>query len=118
MRLLRRLVGDMSIELVKKALEMLEFNLTPWENKENVVLVLRAAIEQAEIHTCHADCQRFACVQTRKAVEAEREACAQVCEEECADPDDQFKNYEDTHTDGWQDGCNSCAWAIRARGQA
>jgi hypothetical protein len=47
---------------------------------------------------------------------AEREACAQVCEEECADPDDQFKNYEDTHTDGWQDGCNSCAWAIRARG--
>lgn len=49
---------------------------------------------------------------------AEREACAKVCEEECADPDDQFKNYEDTHTDGWQDGCNSCAWAIRARGQA
>ena len=47
---------------------------------------------------------------------AEREACARVCEEECADPDDQFKNYEDTHTDGWQDGCNSCAWAIRARG--
>lgn len=49
---------------------------------------------------------------------AEREACAKVCEEECADPDDQFKNYEDTHTDGWQDGCNSCAWATRARGQA
>jgi len=48
----------------------------------------------------------------------EREACAKVCEEECADPDDQFKNYEDTHTDGWQDGCNSCAEAIRARGQA
>ena len=48
---------------------------------------------------------------------AEREACARVCEEECADPDDQFKNYEDTHTDGWQDGCNSCAWAIRARGE-
>jgi hypothetical protein len=48
---------------------------------------------------------------------AEREACAKVCEEECADPDDQFKNYEDTHTDGWQDGCNSCAEAIRARGQ-
>ncbi len=47
---------------------------------------------------------------------AEREACAKVCEEECADPDDQFKNYEDTHADGWQDGCNSCAWAIRARG--
>ena len=53
-----------------------------------------------------------------KMVAAEREACARVCEEECADPDDQFKNYEDTHTDGWQDGCNSCAWAIRARGES
>lgn len=26
------------------------------------------------IHSCHANCQRFACVQTRKAVEEEREA--------------------------------------------
>ena len=49
---------------------------------------------------------------------AEREACAKVCEEECSDPYEDFKNYEDTHTDGWMDGCNSCAAAIRARGQA
>ena len=28
------------------------------------------------IHSCHPDCQRPACVHTRKAVEAEREACA------------------------------------------
>jgi hypothetical protein len=34
----------------------------------------------SEIHSCHADCQRFACVQTRRAVEAEREACAQMVE--------------------------------------
>ena len=48
----------------------------------------------------------------------EREACEKACEEERNDPDDQFKNYEDTHTDGWIDGCNSCISAIRARGEA
>ncbi len=31
-----------------------------------------------DIHSCHANCQRFACVQTRNAVAAEREACCQI----------------------------------------
>jgi hypothetical protein len=31
------------------------------------------------IHTCHAECQRPACVAARKEVKAEREACAQLC---------------------------------------
>lgn len=48
----------------------------------------------------------------------EREACAKACEYERNDPDDQFKNYEDTHDDGWIDGCNSCIAAIRARAKA
>ena len=46
---------------------------------------VKAAIEaererllSTTIHSCHANCERFACVQTRKAVEAEREACAKV----------------------------------------
>jgi len=30
------------------------------------------------IHTCHAECQRPACVAVREAVQAEREACAQL----------------------------------------
>jgi hypothetical protein len=30
------------------------------------------------IHTCHAECQRPACVAVRDAVKAEREACAQI----------------------------------------
>jgi hypothetical protein len=34
-----------------------------------------------EIHTCSNECQRPACVAVRKAVEAEREACAKMCEE-------------------------------------
>ena len=31
------------------------------------------------IHTCHAECQRPACVAVREAVKAEREACAELC---------------------------------------
>ncbi len=34
-----------------------------------------------DIHTCHAECDRPICVAVREAVEAEREACAKVCEE-------------------------------------
>jgi hypothetical protein len=33
------------------------------------------------IHTCSNECQRPACVAVREAVEAEREACAKMCEE-------------------------------------
>jgi hypothetical protein len=33
------------------------------------------------IHTCHNECQRPACVATRRAVEREREACAKVVED-------------------------------------
>jgi hypothetical protein len=33
------------------------------------------------IHTCHAECQRPACVAVREAVEREREECAKVCDE-------------------------------------
>jgi len=52
------------------------------------------------IHSCHPDCQRPACVHTRKAVEAEREACAV----EVAAID----------ADGWE---FNMAAIIRARGQ-
>ena len=56
------------------------------------------------IHSCHPDCQRPACVHTRKAVEAEREACAKVCEE--------YQDAVDRHR--WPNGYE-CAAAIRAR---
>ena len=32
------------------------------------------------LHSCHSECDRPACVHTRKAVEAEREACAKIGE--------------------------------------
>jgi hypothetical protein len=34
-----------------------------------------------QTHTCHDECQNPICVAVRKAVEAEREECAKVCEE-------------------------------------
>ena len=61
-----------------------------------------------EIHSCHANCERFACVQTRKAAEAEREACAKVCDEQS-----QLQLDERVMR-----GIDVCATAIRARGQA
>ena len=49
-----------------------------------------------------------------KLLVARSEACAKVCEDERNDPDDQFKKYENTHDDGWIDGCNSCILAIKS----
>ena len=34
-----------------------------------------------DIHSCGPDCKRYACVSMREAVEAEREACAKVCDD-------------------------------------
>ena len=34
-----------------------------------------------DIHSCGPTCQRYACVSMREAVEAEREACAKVCDD-------------------------------------
>jgi hypothetical protein len=49
-----------------------------------------------DVHSCGPTCKRYACVAMREAVEAEREACAKVC-------DDYF-------------GFNAIADAIRNRG--
>lgn len=68
-----------------------------------------------DIHSCHANCERFACVQTRRAVEAEREAIAQMVED--APPLAEFVKND-------KGGCMVCGFtpklaaaAIRARGE-
>jgi hypothetical protein len=61
-------------------------------------------MNEEDIHTCHADCQRPTCVAVREAVVAEREACAKVCE-------DIDKEY-----DGEDVLATWCAAAIRKRG--
>jgi hypothetical protein len=55
-----------------------------------------------EIHTCSNECQRPACVAVREAVEAEREACAKVCDSLNEDFDHLY--------------VEACAEAIRGRG--
>ena len=74
------------------------------------------------LHSCHSECDRPACVNMRKAVEAEREACAKVC-------DDIARLYSTDifPENGTSIDCNSakmgrvvtknCAQSIRARGQ-
>jgi hypothetical protein len=62
-----------------------------------------------DIHSCSPTCNRYACVATREAVLAEREACAKVCE--TFDQREAF-NDEDMAV------ADACADAIRARGQA
>ena len=71
-----------------------------------VVAAERERLKWDGLHSCHPECDRPACVHTRKAVEAEREACAKVCEE--------YQDAVDRHK--WPSGYE-CATAIRARGQ-
>ena len=74
------------------------------QKAERFSALLRDYLLSTEIHSCHANCERFACVQTRRAVEAEREACAKAA--------------EDFLTSGRSPLGRSVAAAIRARGQA
>ena len=57
-----------------------------------------------DIHSCGPTCTRYACVAVREAVEAEREACAEVCE-----------NFLDVNVNGKRIIQNNHAKLIRAR---
>jgi hypothetical protein len=59
-----------------------------------------------DIHSCGPTCKRYACVAMREAVEAEREACAKLCED----------NANDLSEGDWDSACINCATVIRARG--
>ena len=54
-----------------------------------------------DIHSCGPTCKRYACVAIREAVEAEREACAKVCDKQA--------------DSAYWEGADACAEAIRAR---
>ena len=76
-----------------------------------------AAAEREEmainsIHSCHDKCQRPICVAIRKAVEAEREACAKLC-------DSFYESWIGIHGryEFLGEGAQECAYAIRARRQ-
>ena len=57
-----------------------------------------------DIHSCGPTCKRYACVAMREAIEAEREACAKLC-------DDAFSS-----SHAGRVVCDNLAYAIRARG--
>lgn len=64
----------------------------------------RERLLSTEIHSCHADCQRFACVQTRRAVEAEREKVAAWMIE---------RSYATGHGDTTEDLLKELEWQVR-----
>ena len=63
-----------------------------------------------DIHSCGPTCKRYACVAMREAVEAEREACAKVCEKLQSPPDWNLVAVL------WKECRSKLADAIRARG--
>ena len=77
---------------------------------ERLVALVRADQDERykwDIHSCGPTCKRYACVAMREAVEAEREACAKVCEQ----TDEEFEG-----PDQWDWHSKDYAAAIRARG--
>jgi hypothetical protein len=59
-----------------------------------------------DVHSCGPTCKRYACVAMREAVEAEREACAKLCDDLAVDA---YNNHDILY--------EQCAAAIRARGE-
>ncbi len=73
---------DDIIRMTREA-EGIQFNYRPSEEfvyfAERFAALVAQHLSYDGIHTCHAECQRPACVAVREAVKAEREACAQLC---------------------------------------
>ena len=81
---------------------------------ERIVALVRADQDDKykwDIHSCGPTCKRYACVAMREAVEAEREACAKVCEELVPD---MSRTANDASV--WDVATFDCAIAIRNRG--
>jgi hypothetical protein len=75
---------------------------------ENFAEIVRADEREQykwDIHSCGPTCKRYACVAMREAVEAEREACAKVCD-----------RYIDSSSDHEAGTAMNIQAAIRARG--
>jgi hypothetical protein len=76
-----------------------------WQRFEDGIRADQDERYKWDVHSCGPTCKRYACVAMREAVEAEREACAKVCDE----------LYWPWHI-GDNSGPKECAKAIRARG--
>ncbi len=99
--------------------EGIQFNYRPSEEfvyfAERFAALIEQHLSYDSIHTCHDECQRPACVAVREAVKAEREACAQLCDEYVVPV-----SIEGAHPDyliGKQMAFQQAARAIRERGE-
>lgn len=70
---------------------------------EEALAIAKAQIMQVAIET------------TKTAIAIEREECAKIMDELAKNKDTSFKQFEDTHDDGWVDACVDGAEAIRNR---
>ena len=88
-----------------------------WETLERFANLVAAAererIKWDTIHSCHPECDKPVCVAIRKAVAAEREACAALCERLIGSGEN-----KDSWTITRDLAFYECAAAIRARGDA
>lgn len=91
------LVGNEAIERFAELVRADERNSWPAEMEamERQVNILTDALHEErertkwDVHSCGPTCKRYACVATREAVAAEREACAQLVDDnadECNGP--------------------------------
>ena len=53
-----------------------------WQRFEDEIRADEREKYKWDIHSCGPTCKRYACVAMREAIEAEREACAQLCEDQ------------------------------------
>ena len=72
------------------------------EDLERFAALIEEHLTWSSIHTCNPECTKPACVAVRKAVEAEREACAKLAGDFAVDLDDVWV-------------CEKLAAAIRSR---
>ena len=96
-----------------------EWTGAPLDRLEQLVALVRADQDEKykwDIHSCGPTCTKAACVAMREAVEAEREACAKVCEDDAWRCKKIAVETQDKKANAAALEAYLCAEAIRARG--
>jgi predicted amidohydrolase YtcJ len=96
-----------------------EWSGAPLDRLEQLVALVRADQDEKykwDIHSCGPTCTKAACVAMREAVEAEREACAKVCEDDAWRCKKIAVETQDKKANAAALEAYLCAEAIRARG--
>ena len=73
-----RMARDAGFELTMWQLSLGYETCGTHDELERFAALVEERLKWDGLHSCHSECDRPACVHTRKAVEAEREACAVI----------------------------------------